>query len=252
MSDASSKPFSASIDMAEIDRYAALAHTWWDPRGPFWPLHRLNALRTQYLKTALARALKRDANSPLPLRGLTVLDVGCGGGLLAEAMAALGARVHGIDVVEGNVRTARFHARSQPWPLTYEVTTAEALAATRQRYDIVLTMEVVEHVADLGSFLDACANLVNPGGIMSVATINRTWRSWLFAIIGAENILQWLPRGTHQWQRFVKPAELERILRGNDFTIFDECGVRINPLTRRFSTTGNLAVNYMTLARREA
>jgi 2-polyprenyl-6-hydroxyphenyl methylase/3-demethylubiquinone-9 3-methyltransferase len=250
MSKAETKPFSASVDMHEVAYYAKRAHTWWDEHGPFWPLHRLNALRVDYLKRELATAFGRNPDAPQPLADLDVLDVGCGGGLLAEAMAALGARVHGIDVVEGNILTARHHARSRPYRITYEATTIEELARGAQRYDVVLTLEVVEHVADLASFMAACTSVVKPGGILAVATINRTWRSWLFAIAGAEYVLRWLPRGTHQWRKFVRPRFLRQLLDAHGFEVFAERGVRVNPLNRRFSTTGDLSVNYMLLATR--
>ncbi|MGR9091000.1 MAG: bifunctional 2-polyprenyl-6-hydroxyphenol methylase/3-demethylubiquinol 3-O-methyltransferase UbiG [Gammaproteobacteria bacterium] len=248
MTKAPAKPFSASVDMAEVEHYASLAHTWWDERGPFWPLHRLNALRVGYLKRELAHAFRRNPDAPQPLADIDLLDVGCGGGLLAEAMAALGARVHGIDVVEGNIRTARHHARSQPYRIDYDVTTIEELARSNRRYDVVLTMEVVEHVAELTSFMAACTSVVKPGGILAVATINRTWRSWLFAILGAEYVLRWLPRGTHQWRKFVRPQFLRQLLETQGFDMLAERGVRVNPLTRRFSTTSDLSVNYTLLA----
>lgn len=242
------KPFSASVDRNELAYYATRAHTWWDEHGPFWPLHRLNTLRIGYLKRELALALGRDPAARQPLADLDVLDVGCGGGLLAEAMASLGARVHGIDIVAGNIATARQHARAQPWRITDEVTTIEDLARGSQRYDVVLTLEVVEHVADLAGFIAACTDVVEPGGIIAIATINRTWRSWLFAILGAEYVLHWLPRGTHQWRKFVRLRFLRQLLAAQGFEVFAERGVRVNPLTRRFSTTGDLSVNYMLLA----
>lgn len=248
MSKAGTKPGSSSIDMNEVVYYAKRAHTWWDEHGPFWPLHRLNALRVDYLKRELAHACNRDPEVSQPLADLDVLDVGCGGGLLAEALAALGARVHGIDVVAGNIVAARQHARAQQHQITYDVTTIEELALGTQRYDVVLTLEVVEHVANLAAFMAACTSVVKPGGILAVATINRTLRSWLFAIIGAEYILRWLPRGTHQWRKFVRPQFLRQLLEARGFKVFAARGVRVNPLNRRFSTTADLSVNYMLLA----
>lgn len=250
MNESAAKPDSASVDANEVEYYARLAHTWWDAHGPFWPLHRLNALRVGYLKRELAHAFGRNPDAPQPLADLDMLDVGCGGGLLAEAIAALGARVHGIDVVAGNLVAAREHARAQPYRLTYELTTIEELARGSQRYDAVLTLEVVEHVVDLPGFIAACTRVVKPGGVIAVATINRTWRAWLFAIVGAEYVLRWLPRGTHQWRKFVRPRYLRQLLEARGFTVFAERGVRVNPLTRRFSTTGDLRVNYLLLAAR--
>ncbi|MGR8921046.1 MAG: bifunctional 2-polyprenyl-6-hydroxyphenol methylase/3-demethylubiquinol 3-O-methyltransferase UbiG [Gammaproteobacteria bacterium] len=240
----------SSIDPAEAVRYAALAATWWDTQGPFWPLHRLNTLRTAYLREQLAASAGRDPVNDAPLAGLEVLDVGCGGGLLAEAMAALGASVQGIDVVPRNIAIARSHAAEQPaLDLDYAVDTAESLAARGRRFDVVLSMEVVEHVADLDGFFDACMRLVRPGGHLAVATLNRTLRALLFAIIGAEYVLGWLPRGTHQWRRFVRPEEISALAAARAFREVSRTGVAVNPLTRRFRLCDSMAVNYMMLLR---
>lgn len=239
-----------SVDAAEAARYDALAETWWDETGPFWPLHRLNALRVEYLTHRLAR-LRGPADAPAaPLEGLRVLDVGCGGGLLSEALARRGADVLGIDVVERNVAVARRHAGENGLDLRYEATSVEALHARGAMFDVVLSMEVVEHVADLPGFMHACTALVRPGGALAVATLNRTLRAWLFAIIGAEYVLEWLPRGTHRWNRFVRPDELEQLLAAGGLAVIERAGVRVNPFTRGFSLSENLAVNYMMLARR--
>lgn len=240
----------ASVDPGEVARYDALAHTWWDATGPFWPLHRLNALRVDYLAAKLPCLHDLTTRSERPLAGLEVLDVGCGGGLLSEAMARLGARVLGIDVVERNVAVARRHAATGGLDVHYAVTTAEALSATQARFDVVLSMEVVEHVADLPGFVRACTRLVRPGGTLAVATLNRTLRAWLFAIVGAEYVLGWLPKGTHQWRRFVRPAALESLLGADGLRVVERTGVAVNPLTRRLRLTDSLAVNYMLLARR--
>lgn len=242
----------SSIDPREVAYYEQLAATWWDIDGPFWPLHRLNALRAAYIRDALCDAFERDPTAPRPLAGLALLDVGCGGGILSEAMARLGADVHGIDVVERNVAVAGRHARGTGLPIRYEVVTAESLAASGARYDAVLNMEVVEHVADLPGFVHACARMVKPSGVMIIATINRTLLSYLFAIIGAEYVLGWLPRGTHRWRRFRKPREIQRLLEADGFEVAGRAGVKVNPLTRRFSLTSLLAVNYMLVARRSA
>lgn len=240
----------ASVDPAEVARYDALAHAWWDDAGPFWPLHRLNALRIDYLAAKLPGLHGLTTRAERPLAGLEVLDVGCGGGLLSEAMARLGARVLGIDVVERNVAVARRHAATGGLDVRYAVTTAEALSATQARFDVVLSMEVVEHVADLPGFVRACTRLVGPGGTLAVATLNRTLRAWLFAIVGAEYVLGWLPKGTHQWRRFVRPAALESLLGADELRVVERTGVAVNPLTRRLRLTDSLAVNYMLLARR--
>ncbi|MCB1739289.1 MAG: bifunctional 2-polyprenyl-6-hydroxyphenol methylase/3-demethylubiquinol 3-O-methyltransferase UbiG [Gammaproteobacteria bacterium] len=240
-----------NVDPEEAARYAALASTWWDQSGPFWPLHRLNTLRVDYLRPRLARVFDRDPDAALPLQGLRVLDVGCGGGILSEAMARLGAEVHGIDVVQRNIEIARLHARQSSLAIRYDLEDVESLARAGSRYDIVLNMEVVEHVPDVSRFMKACAALVNADGVMVLATINRTPRSWLFAIVGAEYVLGWLPRGTHRWDRFVRPSELQQMLRAAGLATIERSGVRINPLTRRFSLGRSLAVNYMLIASRE-
>lgn len=240
-----------SIDPDEVAYYERLAQTWWDVSGPFWPLHRLNRLRVAYLREFLANHFQRNVDSLQPLKGLNVLDVGCGGGILSEAMARLGASVTGIDVVERNIAVARRHSQYTELDIEYRMISAEALVAEQVHYDVVLNMEVVEHVADLSGFLQACCQLVAPGGVMTLATINRTWLSWLFAIVGAEYILRWLPKGTHQWRRFPKPSELEQLLAGNGMGLMARTGVRVNPFTRSFSLSSIMAVNYMLIASRE-
>lgn len=245
MSEAS---HTASIDPREVRFYTGLADTWWDRTGPFWPLHRLNELRVAWIRERLCRHFRRDADAPRPLAGLRVLDVGCGGGILSESIARLGADVHGIDVVTRNVHIARLHAERQGLPIRYEEVTAEQLAVTAQPYDVVLNMEVVEHVADVAGFMQACTDLVRAGGAMFVATINRTPLAWLFAIVGAEYVLRWLPRGTHRWPMFVRPEEVRARLAQGQMGVRDSAGVRINPFTRRFSLQRSLAVNFMQFA----
>jgi len=239
-----------TIDQREVDYYARLAGQWWDEHGKFWPLHRLNALRVDYLKQRICGHFERDPAKARPLTGLRIVDIGCGGGILAESMARLGAEVHGIDVVEKNIQVARRHARQSELPIDYRQVTVEELAASGVRYDVVLNMEVVEHVADLPLFLSACNRLLDARGLQFIATINRNPWSWLIAIVGAEYILGWLPRGTHRWRRFVRPGELEALLRRDGLCIDDATGVAINPLTRKFRLTPRLAVNYMLCASR--
>ncbi len=235
----------ASVDPEEVARYAALADKWWDRTGPFWPLHRLNELRVGYIRDMVCRIWGRDPAAAQPLADLRTLDIGCGGGILSEAMAALGAEVHGIDVVDRNIAIARHHARQTGLPIRYQLITAEALARQELQYDLVLNMEVVEHVADLPGFVKASAQLVRPGGVMFIATLNRTWLSWLTAIVGAEYVLRWLPKGTHRWRRFPKPAELEALLAREGMPVVARRGVRVNPLTRRMALTRFMGVNYM-------
>jgi len=242
--------YSASIDPREVEYYTGLAELWWDRGGPFWPLHRLNELRVGWIRNELCRHFGQTAESVAPLTGLRVLDVGCGGGILSESMARLGARVEGIDVVEKNIRIADLHARAEELDIEYSQVTAEGLAGTGRKFDVVLNMEVVEHVADVPGFLRACNRLVAPGGVMVVATINRTLRAWLLAIVGAEYVLRWLPRGTHRWGLFVKPAEIEALLAEDGLSVRARTGVRVNPLTRAFSLQRGTAVNYMLCATR--
>ncbi|SEQ04282.1 2-polyprenyl-6-hydroxyphenyl methylase / 3-demethylubiquinone-9 3-methyltransferase [Ectothiorhodospira magna] len=243
-------PKPSSIDPEEVARYTALADRWWDESGPFWPLHTLNRLRTDYICDRLCAHLGRDPSAPHPLAGLRLLDIGCGGGILSESMARLGAQVHGIDVTEKNIAVARLHARHSGLDIHYEVVPVETLAARKARYDVVLNMEVVEHVADLPGFMAACNSLVEPNGISFIATLNRTPVSLIVAIVGAEYILRWLPRGTHQWRRFPKPAELEALLMADGLQVVERTGVRVNPFNRSMHLTGYLGVNYMLITTR--
>jgi len=236
---------SETIEPAEVAYYDRLAEQWWDRQGKFWPLHRLNELRVQYLKQAICLHFGRWSEDDRPLAGLNVIDIGCGGGILSESMATLGANVHGIDVAEKGINVARRHSRQAGLAIRYEHATVEEIVERGQKYDVVLNMEVVEHVADLPLFMSACSQLVKPGGMMFIATINRTLLSWLFAIVGAEYVLGWLPRGTHSWRKFVQPAELEQLLSRSGLQIKVASGVKINPFTRRFSLSKRHAVNYM-------
>jgi len=237
-----------SIDPREVVFYQRLAKTWWDTHGPFWPLHRLNQLRVTYIRDELCRHFDLHPQVRSPLRGLRVLDVGCGGGILSESMARLGANVTGIDIVEKNIRIAALHAQQHGLDIDYQVRTADQLAQSGIEYDVVLNMEVVEHVADLSSFMGQCSRLTREGGVMFVATINRTLLSWLFAIVGAEYVLRWLPRGTHRWRAFRTPKELTELLQKDDFRIRRKTGVAVNPLTRSFRLTAMTQVNYMLMA----
>ncbi len=243
-------PIATSVDQDEVDYFERLAERWWDTQGPFWPLHRLNAFRVDYLLRRTASEFGRDPDGAQPLKGLRVLDIGCGGGILSESVARLGAQVVGADVTEKNLRVARLHAQGCALPIEYCLATAEDLARTGETYDLVLNMEVVEHVDRRPLFLSACARLVRPGGLMCVSTINRTWAAALIAIFGAEYVLRWLPRGTHRYRKLVRPREVLAGL-GTGFRVLDRTGVRVNPFTRTFSYTKWLGVNYMILVRRD-
>lgn len=237
-----------TIDPAEAARFERLAHAWWDPDGPFWPLHRLNRLRAGYIAEQLIARFGSKPNPAAPLQGIRLLDIGCGGGLLSEAMARLGAEVHGVDIVEKNVRIAQQHAEADGLAIRYVCGAAEGLAERGESYDAVLNLEVVEHVADLPLFMSACGRLVRPGGLTVIGTINRTTASFLAAIVGAEYVLRWLPRGTHRWRKFPKPEELEDLLRESGMCVFARTGVKVNPFTRKFRLSRGMSVNYMLAA----
>ena len=243
---------SASVDPAELARFAAIAEAWWDPAGKFKPLHRLNPVRLGFIRDRLAARLGRDPLSPRPLEGLRLLDIGCGGGLIAEPMARLGAEVTGIDAAQRNIAVARHHAEASGLAIDYRCATAEALAEAGEAFDAVLALEVVEHVADLDGFLAACARLTRPGGALIAATLNRTPQAFALAILGAEYLLGWLPRGTHHWRKFVRPSELARGLRSHGVAIRALTGISYNPLADRWRLSGDLAVNYMAYAERDA
>jgi 2-polyprenyl-6-hydroxyphenyl methylase/3-demethylubiquinone-9 3-methyltransferase len=236
----------ASIDPKEIAKFSAMAEQWWDPTGKFAPLHKFNPVRLRYIRETAAAHFSRDAKSLKPFEGLTLLDIGCGGGLLCEPMARLGFTVMGADASDKNVKIAAAHGAGLG--IEYRATTAEALADEGQKFDVVLNMEVVEHVADLHSYLTACSALVKPGGLMFVATINKTLKSLALAKIGAEYVLGWVPRGTHDWNRFVSPALLRAILEDNGLSILQTQGVVFDPLAWDWRLSRDVDVNYMVVA----
>lgn len=238
----------STVDREEIAKFAAMAESWWDPKGKFRPLHRLNPIRVGYIRDRLAAKLGRDPLAPKPLEGLSLLDIGCGGGLLTEPMARLGAEVTGIDAAEKNIRIARLHAEQMGVKITYLPCAAEDLVRTGQRFDAVLAMEVIEHVADLDAFIAAAGRLLKPDGILFVATLNRTAKSFALAIVGVEYLLRWLPRGTHDWRKFVRPSELAKALRPQHLAITELTGVVYNPLKDSFSLSRDCDVNYMLVA----
>jgi 2-polyprenyl-6-hydroxyphenyl methylase/3-demethylubiquinone-9 3-methyltransferase len=240
-----------SADRRELKRFAELAGDWWDEAGPMASLHKLNPVRLAYIRDQLCRHLGRDPKARGCLAGLDVLDVGCGGGLLCEPLARLGARVTGIDLVPGNLEVARTHAQAAGLELSYREIAAEELAAAGASFDLVCAMEVVEHVADAATFLSTCAALVRPGGALVVATLNRTLSAFVLGIVVAEHVLGWLPRGTHQWGRFLRPSEVARPLRARGFRIVHLTGVAYDPLRDRFRLSPDPAVNYMLFAVRE-
>ena len=244
-----------SVDPAEVERFAALAERWWDRHGAFRALHALNPVRIAYVRDALVADRRRNAGADetaalKPLAGLRVLDVGCGGGLMAEPLCRLGADVVAIDAAEPNVQAARLHAEEQGLAIDYRHATAEALAAGGERFDAVLALEIVEHVADLDAFAAACVDLVNPGGSLVVATLNRTLAAYALAIVAAERVLGWLPAGSHDWSRFVRPAEMVRLLRRHGLAVADMKGMVYSPLAGGWTSSPSLAVNYIAHARK--
>lgn len=239
-------PNSKSVDQFEIEKFNKLADTWWDAEGPMWPLHKLNALRVDYIVNVLVEHFRPGQKGSI--HGLRLLDIGCGGGLLAEAMASRGATVHGVDIPENNIAIATQHAQGMDNPPRYEQTTAEDLQQRSEVYDVVLNMEVVEHVADLASFLSACNKLVRPGGLQIISTINRNPIAGFSAIFAAEYLLRWLPVGTHQYRKLVKPLELNRLLEQDGLRVVKSTGVSVNPFTRNMELTAWKLINYMVVA----
>jgi 2-polyprenyl-6-hydroxyphenyl methylase/3-demethylubiquinone-9 3-methyltransferase len=242
----------ATVDPAEIARFSALSAQWWDPRGKMRPLHRLNPVRIGFVRDVACEKFCRDPRRLDCFAGLRILDIGCGAGILSEPLARLGAAVVGADPAETNIAAARVHAAQSAVTVDYRATTAEALADAGERFDIVLAMEVVEHVADLRLFVQCCATLTAPGGLMVAATINRTLKSFALAIVGAEYILRWLPRGTHQWDRFVTPNELEAAMSRGGLTLMAQTGVIYNLLADAWQLGDDMDVNYMLAAERPA
>jgi 2-polyprenyl-6-hydroxyphenyl methylase/3-demethylubiquinone-9 3-methyltransferase len=240
----------STVDADEVARFSALAAEWWDPRGKMAPLHKFNPVRLGYIRDAACRAFSRDAKRIDCLKGLRFLDIGCGGGILSEPLARLGAEMVGADPSELNIEAAKAHAEESGVAVDYRVSTAEALADAGERFDVVLAMEVVEHVADVNLFVKRCAEMVKPDGLMVTATINRTLKSFALAIVGAEYVLRWLPRGTHQWDKFVTPNELEIALAQGGLKVMDETGVIYNLLADRWQLAADTDVNYMLAAGR--
>ena len=239
---------SPSVDEREVERFSQLAAEWWNPRGKFRPLHLFNPVRLAFIRSIAAEHFGRDARALQPFDGLSLLDIGCGGGLLSEPMARMGFRVTGVDASEKNVRTAAAHAGGQNLPVEYRTGTAESLAFENCRYDVILNMEVVEHVASVPDFLNACAEIINPGGLMFVATLNRTLKSLMLAKIGAEYVLRWLPAGTHDWNRFLTPAELRAQLESAGLEVTRTQGMVFDPLQWDWRLGTDTDVNYAIVA----
>jgi 2-polyprenyl-6-hydroxyphenyl methylase/3-demethylubiquinone-9 3-methyltransferase len=239
-----------SLDPSEVAKFSAMAAEWWNPKGKFGVLHVFNPVRLQFIKEQVTARLARDPLEREPFKGLRFLDIGCGGGLLTEPMSRLGASITGVDPSERNIKTASVHAQEMGLDIDYRVGTAEDLAAADEQFDVILNMEVIEHVADPVAFTRTCASMLKPGGLMFVATLNRTLKSFGLAIVGAEYVLGWLPKGTHQWEKFITPAELKGWLADNGLTVKEELGVTYSPFTRQWRVSRDMDVNYMLVAQK--
>ena len=236
-----------TVDPAEVAKFEAMAAEWWDPKGKFKPLHMLNPCRLDYITSQIAAEFDRDLSVESPLAGLRLLDIGCGGGLLSEPMARLGATVVGVDAAERNIPVAQAHSAQSGLDIDYRHNTAEALAAAGEQFDIVLNMEVVEHVADPLAYLTACAQLLKSGGLHICSTLTRNPKSFMMAIVGAEHVMRWLPKGTHEWSKFITPDELFDLLSKSGVTPVDRKGMVFNPITWSWSLSDrDLSVNYVT------
>ena len=246
------KLHASSVDQAEIERFSRHAADWWDARGPMAALHKFNPVRLGYIRDQAAACFNRDPKKLDCLKGLRMLDIGCGGGILSEPLARLGAEMVGADPSEDNINAAQAHAEAAGLAVDYRAITAEELAADGERFDVVLAMEVVEHVIDVRAFVASCATMVKPGGLMIAATLNRTLKSFALAIVGAEYVLRWVPRGTHQWDKFVTPVELENAMERARLQVTGERGVIYNPFADRWQLSSDMDVNYMLVAQRPA
>jgi 2-polyprenyl-6-hydroxyphenyl methylase/3-demethylubiquinone-9 3-methyltransferase len=243
----------SSIDPAEVERFSRIAAEWWDPRGKFAPLHKFNPVRLAFIRDQALYRFRRDPKARRPFEGLRLLDIGCGGGLLSEPMTRLGFQVVGVDASERNIGTASAHAAEQGLEIDYRASTAEALVdAGEPLFDVILNMEVIEHVADPGDYLRSCAQLLKPGGLMIVATMNRTLKALALAKVGAEYVLRWLPVGTHDWSKFLKPNEIRDFLSSERVSVDGPFGVVFNPLTGRWTESADTDVNYMMTVVRDA
>ena len=242
----------ASVDPEDVARFSRIAAEWWDPNGKFAPLHRFNPVRLAFIREQALARFGRDPRARAPFEGLSLLDIGCGGGLLSEPMRRLGFAVTGVDASERNVGVAGAHAEEAGLEIAYRCATAEALAAEGGAFDVVLNMEVIEHVVDPCAYLRDCARLLKPGGLMIVATLNRTLKALALAKVGAEYVLRWLPPETHDWRKFLKPEEIRGFLDGEPVAVEGPFGVSYNPLTGRWALSGDADVNYMMTVTREA
>ena len=233
----------SSVNKKEIEKFSNMADEWWDPHGKFKPLHKFNPIRIKYIKENIIEQFK-TRNNVSPLTGINILDIGCGGGLLSEPMSRLGANITGIDASIKNIKIAKLHAKKNGLKINYICSSPEKLKITK-KFDVILNMEIVEHVEDISFFLKSCSKLLKKNGLMFVATINKTLKSYVFAIVGAEYVLRWLPIGTHEWEKFVKPEELKKILTKNNLSFKKFDGMNFNIIKDEWSITKDLSVNYI-------
>ena len=232
-----------SVNKKEIEKFSNMADEWWNPHGKFKPLHKFNPIRIKYIKENIIDQFK-TTNKAKPLSGINILDIGCGGGLLSEPMCSLGGNITGIDASIKNIKIAKLHAKKNGLKIDYICSSPEKLKITK-KFDVILNMEIVEHVEDISFFLESCSKLLNKNGLMFVATINKTLKSYVFAIVGAEYVLRWLPIGTHEWEKFVKPDELKKILNKNNLSLKKFDGMHFNIIKDEWSITNDLSVNYI-------
>jgi len=233
----------SSVNKKEIEKFSKMASEWWNPRGKFKPLHKFNPIRIRYIKENIIQNFKLKNNN-IPLKGVNILDIGCGGGLLSEPMCRLGANVTGIDASMKNINIAKIHAKKDNLKINYLCSSPEKLKI-KKKFDVILNMEIIEHVEDIQFFLNSCSKLLNKNGVMFVATINKTLKSYIFAIVGAEYILRWLPIGTHEWEKFVKPKDLENILKQNNLSLNRLDGMHFNIIKDEWNVSKDLSVNYI-------
>lgn len=239
----------STVDRQEVERFEALGESWWDEKGAMRPLHKLNPVRLGYIRDAVCRQMRRDSSVVRPLKGLTLADIGCGGGLVAEPLCRMGAAVTGIDAGEENIKVAHTHARRHGLEIDYKATTVEALAHTGKTFDVVTALEIVEHVANPDLFIASCCKILKKDGVLVMSTLNRTAKSFALGIVAAEYIMRWLPAGTHDWKKFMKPSEMAQAMEENDCAVIDAQGLVYNPLTSAFSLSkSDLAVNYLMTA----
>ena len=251
MQSAAHRATATTIDDAEVARFSAIAAEWWDESGKFAPLHKLNPARISYLRDQIIRHFSCTCETATPLKNLSLVDIGCGGGLISEPMARLGAQVTGIDASQTNIQVASLHAKNAGVTIDYRAATAEQLSLEGAQFDVVLALEIIEHVADVELFYDCLRHLVKPGGLLILSTLNRTAKSYALGIIGAEYVLRWLPKGTHTWSKFIRPSEMARSLRQRGLTVLDTCGLTYAPLSGEFSlNNSDLSVNYLMVTTR--